>query len=347
MLPTGAPLVGATITYRLEPGAYTGVELYPPAEVVSSPTNSSGVCTATLWRNGESAAPARYQATLPGGDSFAFVIPSSSATAVLSALRLDSGAPAGWAITVQGLIDTHAAVKATTTVLGHVRVDGSTITATDGVITAVGGGGGGGGAPTDARYVTLQAHAGLSQERVLTAGDNVQITDGGAGSTVTVAVPSVPWGDVTGTPSTLAGYNIADAASDAELAAHESDTTNIHGIADTSALLTNSSSLNASNLGSGTVPTARLPAASTTASGIVELATSAETTAGLAVQASDTRLSDARTPTAHVHSGADITSGTVAAARLPAASTSAAGIWVSTMPTRTGNQPRWYWMQAP
>ncbi len=39
--------------------------------------------------------------------------------------------------------------------------------------------------------------------------------------------------------------------------------------------------------------------ASESAKGLVELATSAETTAGLAVQASDTRLSNARTPTAH------------------------------------------------
>lgn len=51
-----------------------------------------------------------------------------------------------------------------------------------------------------------------------------------------------------------------------------------------------------------------LPTASTTAKGIVELATSAETTAGLAVQASDTRLSDSRTPMAHTHGGGDITS---------------------------------------
>lgn len=42
---------------------------------------------------------------------------------------------------------------------------------------------------------------------------------------------------------------------------------------------------------------ASVPAASTSAAGVVELATSSETTAGLAVQASDTRLSDARTPT--------------------------------------------------
>lgn len=47
--------------------------------------------------------------------------------------------------------------------------------------------------------------------------------------------------------------------------------------------------------------------ASTTQKGAVELATSAETTAGLAVQASDTRLSDARTPTTHTHAPADVT----------------------------------------
>jgi hypothetical protein len=49
-------------------------------------------------------------------------------------------------------------------------------------------------------------------------------------------------------------------------------------------------------------PTVNVPDASTTTKGAVELATSAETTAGLAVQASDTRLSDARTPTAHASS---------------------------------------------
>jgi hypothetical protein len=42
-----------------------------------------------------------------------------------------------------------------------------------------------------------------------------------------------------------------------------------------------------------------VPDATTSVKGIVELATSAETTAGLAVQASDTRLSDIRTPSAH------------------------------------------------
>lgn len=38
-------------------------------------------------------------------------------------------------------------------------------------------------------------------------------------------------------PSTLAGYGITDAASDGELSAHEADTTNVHGIANTAVLV--------------------------------------------------------------------------------------------------------------
>ncbi len=47
--------------------------------------------------------------------------------------------------------------------------------------------GGGSGAPTDAQYVTLATDGTLSGERVLTAGDNVTLTDAGAGGAVTVA----------------------------------------------------------------------------------------------------------------------------------------------------------------
>lgn len=56
------------------------------------------------------------------------------------------------------------------------------------------GGGGGGGAPTNASYVTLGTDATLTNERVLTAGANITITDGGAGGPVTIAatVPTVP-----------------------------------------------------------------------------------------------------------------------------------------------------------
>lgn len=47
--------------------------------------------------------------------------------------------------------------------------------------------GGGGGAPTGAQYVTLATNGSLSDERVLTAGNGVSLTDNGAGSTVVVA----------------------------------------------------------------------------------------------------------------------------------------------------------------
>ena len=52
---------------------------------------------------------------------------------------------------------------------------------------SVEGTGGGSGAPTDAQYVTLAANAGLSGERVLTAGDGISLADGGAGAAVTIA----------------------------------------------------------------------------------------------------------------------------------------------------------------
>ena len=47
-------------------------------------------------------------------------------------------------------------------------------------------GGGGGGAPETAQYVVLATNGTLTQERVLTAGSGISITDGGAGSTVTI-----------------------------------------------------------------------------------------------------------------------------------------------------------------
>ena len=48
-------------------------------------------------------------------------------------------------------------------------------------------GSGGSGAPTDAQYITLATDGDLSAERVLTAGDNISLTDAGAGGTLTIA----------------------------------------------------------------------------------------------------------------------------------------------------------------
>lgn len=48
------------------------------------------------------------------------------------------------------------------------------------------------GAPTDAQYVTLALNAGLSQERVLTAGTGISIVDGGADGPVTINNTGAP-----------------------------------------------------------------------------------------------------------------------------------------------------------
>jgi hypothetical protein len=51
-----------------------------------------------------------------------------------------------------------------------------------------GTGGGGGGAPDDAEYVVMSADATLTDERVLTAGADITLADGGAGGNATVGV---------------------------------------------------------------------------------------------------------------------------------------------------------------
>ena len=60
-------------------------------------------------------------------------------------------------------------------------------------------GGGGGGAPTGAQYVTLATNASLTDERVLTAGTGITLTDGGAGSTITTAIDNSIVATVSGT----------------------------------------------------------------------------------------------------------------------------------------------------
>lgn len=64
------------------------------------------------------------------------------------------------------------------------------------------------GCPTDAQYVTLATNANLPNERVLTAGTGILLTDAGAGSTVTVAADlGVTVQGYDSTLNSLAGYN--------------------------------------------------------------------------------------------------------------------------------------------
>lgn len=98
----------------------------------------------------------------------------------------------------------------------------------------------------------------LTGERIV-ASDNVHLeriaaaltggVPGGGGATET------DWDDLLNKPTTLGGFGITDASSDAELAAHEADTTSVHGITNIAALVTTT-----------TLANSTLPAAFTTLS---------------------------------------------------------------------------------
>ena len=67
----------------------------------------------------------------------------------------------------------------------------------------------GSGAPTDASYVTLSTNTGLSNERVLTQGTGILITDGGANGPITISATgglATAW-DLSGNAGTVAGTN--------------------------------------------------------------------------------------------------------------------------------------------
>jgi len=68
----------------------------------------------------------------------------------------------------------------------------------DGFLT----GGGGSAAPTDAEYVVMALNGTLTNERKLTAGSRISITDGGAGGNVTIAADASP------VTSLVAGTNV-------------------------------------------------------------------------------------------------------------------------------------------
>ena len=81
----------------------------------------------------------------------------------------------------------------------YVQLPTGTVTDTTqavGVVTITTGGGGG-GAPTNASYLVLGTNVTLTNERVLTAGTGITLTDGGAGGNLTIAASSSGGGNAT------------------------------------------------------------------------------------------------------------------------------------------------------
>jgi len=87
--------------------------------------------------------------------------------------------------------------------------------------------GSGTGAPTDAQYVTLATDGTLSDERVLTAGNQIDVTDAGAGSTVTVAVKDIS-ARIGNSTSTSISNNTLTTLSFDNVGADQFDTDSIH-----------------------------------------------------------------------------------------------------------------------
>lgn len=86
------------------------------------------------------------------------------------------------------------------------------------------------GAPTDAQYVVLTANGSLTQERVLTEGDGISITDGGAGAAVTVTVDAATADfDFSGGELRLEDSVVKSAGSDSGTATPTSHTLTIAG----------------------------------------------------------------------------------------------------------------------
>jgi len=163
----GTPVAPAYVTA-------TGVIVEP----FTTATDADGIFTVQLDPT-DAIAPTGCFYGFTIGDVGPIVIRGDQGDGSLRSLRATTPTVLGSTATLSGLSDVDLTG----------RVDGSVLewdTATSKWI--IGTGGGGGGAPTGAQYVTLATDGTLSAERVLTAGSGITITDGGAGSTVTVAV---------------------------------------------------------------------------------------------------------------------------------------------------------------
>jgi hypothetical protein len=220
---------GAAYTYSLMSGDATaaGGGAITLATVNSGP-GSVGSSTAipVLTTNAKGLVTAQSTAAViaPAGTLTGTTLASNVVTtSITSTGTLTGGATgAGFTValstsTIAGTIPSANLPTASTTVLGAVKVDGSTITITSGVISSTGGGG---GITTLTGDVTAGPGSGSQAATLATVNSNTgtwgsatqvaQVTVNGKGLTTAAANVTITpaWSSITSTPTTLAGYGI-------------------------------------------------------------------------------------------------------------------------------------------
>lgn len=156
------------------------------------------------------------------------------------------------------------------------------------------GGGGGGGSgdvsgPSSSVADTLARFSGTTGKVI--KGSSVVVPDALSGTMGSAALQASSAFEVAGAAAT------ATSTAAAALASHAGTTSSVHGITDFGATLTGAADAPAGRtaLGLGT-------------SAVLDVPASGDATAGQVVKGTDSRLTDARTPTAHTHDFASITS---------------------------------------
>lgn len=175
----------------------------------------------------------------------------------------------------------------------------------------------------------LRSDLAPAELRARVAGAVVTVSAAGAGT------GTVGWGNVTGTPTTVAGYGITDAVSSGALAAHASDSTDIHGIADTSALVLTGDA----RLSNARTPLAHAASHATGAADALSLASFSLLDLGTRAYSDLTGIPASFAPTAHAAShaagGSDalsLSASQISGLALVATSGSAADLSAGTLP---------------
>jgi hypothetical protein len=295
--PDGAPWAGACVVFRLVNGGYTGAATYP-ADALYVSAGADGALVATLWINVESAVAARWRCTLPDGETFDFDVPAGDGAPVaLSALR--AAEPYVPATSLAMLLDDYYTEAETDALLAAV-VAGVVIP--DDVVRS--------DDPrlSDARAPTAHDHDGryyteAETDALLAAlladvapSDDPRLSDARAPTAHATT-------HATGQPDALSAADIG-AATAGDLTTHAGLTTAAHGgiVAATDARLTDARAPLAHHATHATGQADALAPADIGAALASDLTTHVGLTTaahGGIVAATDARLSNARTPTAH------------------------------------------------